>query len=78
MVTPFLCSGMLQETIRTSRKRGPCTPLMRVISISAVADGPEMNVVGSVAVSASLSNASEYGLDNLLGEDNAEMIIGDQ
>ena len=30
----------------TSRKRGPWTPLMRVISMSAVAEGPETNVVG--------------------------------
>ena len=34
----------------TSRKRGPCTPLIRVISISAVAEGPEINVVANPAV----------------------------
>jgi len=35
-------------TSSTSRKRGPWTPLMRVISMSAVADGPEKNVTGRV------------------------------
>ncbi len=36
------------STRMTSSVRGPCTPLMRVISISAVADGPEMVVMGRV------------------------------
>ena len=48
----------LQLTSTTSRNRGPWTPLMRVISISAVADGPETNVVGRVAVPDKRSNTS--------------------
>ena len=37
------------STRTTPRKRGPWTPRMRVISISLVADGPEINVIGCVA-----------------------------
>ena len=42
----------------TSRKQGPCTPLILVISMSAVADGPEVKVVGRVDVMRSRSMAS--------------------
>src|SRR5262249_30288223 len=31
---------------RTTRLRGPCTPSTRLSSMSEVADGPEMNVIG--------------------------------
>ena len=47
-----------QLTITTSTNRGPCTPLIRVISISAVAEGPEINVVGSAAVAAFHASAA--------------------
>src|SRR2546421_12779965 len=33
-------------TTSTSRVRGPCTPSTRFNSMSEVADGPEMNVMG--------------------------------
>src|SRR6185437_14544955 len=38
----------LQVTRITSKVRGPWTPLIRVISISDVAEGPEIVVMGSV------------------------------
>ncbi len=34
------------STIRTSRVRGPCTPSTRFSSMSLVADGPEIRVIG--------------------------------
>src|ERR1700677_115339 len=42
----------------TSRYRGPCTPLIRVISMSAVADGPETKVVANLELGRSRSMAS--------------------
>ena len=40
-----------------SNTRGPCTPLMRVISMSAVAEGPETNVVATPAVACNRATA---------------------
>jgi hypothetical protein len=41
----------------TSRLRGPWTPRMRVISMSAVAEGPEIKVRGDVETGAKRANA---------------------
>ena len=43
----------------TSSVRGPWTPLTRTISMSTVADGPEMNVSGRVACSRARASGSE-------------------
>ncbi len=58
LILPITTCGRTSYTIRiTSRCRGPCTPLIRVISISAVAEGPEKKVVVNSAVPLSLSIA---------------------
>lgn len=45
----FQPPGTTQDLTRiTSSVRGPCTPLMRVISMSEVAEGPEIVVNGAV------------------------------
>ncbi len=51
-------SWLAQTTTITSSVRGPCTPRMRVISMSAVAEGPEIVVTSAGASAAMLLIAS--------------------
>ena len=62
----------------TSNVRGPCTPRTRIISMSAVADGPEIVVMSAGFSEASRRNASGNGLDDLIGADDAQVVVGNQ
>ena len=67
-----------RRTSTTSSVRGPCTPRIRVISISAVADGPEIVVTSAGPGCRHARKPSGTVSHDLTGPHHAEVVVGDQ